>query len=353
MIVLFQLRKVFGKFTQTDRDKVKNYERKVLTFPGLVTTLISLLVYLGVVILQLEINKHPGYQIDPYWQLGKSLANNLADILLVVGIGTLFLEYFGFVKYTRERIRDVLIDDDYLDILTPAKKTELHAKLQKDLYYSDLPETESDSLYNVVMTEVAPLIRDYYYKEYIMSVDCDITDDGLYIKKKIFKRTKVSQLKPEPRSLGVILTSYLCKIEGRKDEEVFKVKSLKFNGKDAKIRLIYEGIKDGTYNKKVLVNCDHLKFEDQATIEIEYETLVPIDDCFFTNRVNKSCLHYCIHFNFDPHKIRVAGRGFGFMEYGVKERMTIRKDMNGIVIRYINWILPGDGTCFTILRKES
>jgi hypothetical protein len=101
------------------------------------------------------------------------------------------------------------------------------------------------------------------------------------------------------------------------------------------------------------ITCNDLIIKDNSILEIEYETIVPLYDCHFVNRVNKPCQHYVIHFNYDENEVNISGQGFGFMEYGEKDRMIIRTEKHSKVIRFTDWILPGDGTIFTILPKIS
>ena len=87
---------------------------------------------------------------------------------------------------------------------------------------------------------------------------------------------------------------------------------------------------------------NELDFDDKIFIDLTYETYAEISDIVYSHQINRPCKHYCVHFNYSQ-DIDVDLVGFGFMSNDNKEKTRVVATKNGKMLRFMNWILPGDG----------
>jgi hypothetical protein len=94
-------------------------------------------------------------------------------------------------------------------------------------------------------------------------------------------------------------------------------------------------------------------FSKECVLEIEYTTIVPVDDYVYSIRTDKPCQHFCAHFLHDDNALDTIAQGFTFMAYGDnKKRIEKRNQKIDKMIRMSNWILPGEGAIFTVKKKD-
>ncbi|MHB9095572.1 MAG: hypothetical protein ACYC21_12965 [Eubacteriales bacterium] len=303
---------------------------------------------------------------SPWLTTLDSALQNLGNILITVAIGSTVLNYYGFIKHMRDRIKEVIVGHDYIETMSSKKKKSLIDRLEKALFFKDIPDLGDNSLFDTVKTQVQPLLTEYYIKEYIVTVDCKVEKD--HIIKKVLKEIEYANLIPD-KEVEIDFTPLDAdfKVIDQQEEDLEKIKKhyqlkrFKFGSEDytEKVNVVYEKKKDDGINKDTYdwsARCDmnsigKLLFKNSVTLKIETESIVPRDDVHLIHRVPRPCKNYCIHFNYNSDECYVVGEGFGFMDVSPHSNVEYRRNKNGLVIRFKSWILPGDGVIFTILDK--
>lgn len=342
-----------------DKQKTKKAEKEMLHLPGLALILIGLMGFAIILIVKMVFFD---FLSSPFFVAFDEIFTNVSNVFIAVGLGSVILEFFGYIKYIKERLRDILIDDEYLEILNVEKKEELVNKLEEELYYPGVKYVDRTSLFHVVKDEIKPLLKEYYFEEYLIRVKCEIYNQK-YFKKSIYKKIVYNHLKPEENIFisNPPLRIHLNSIEGQK---VFQLTKFIFGTSEEDKDLTQKVLKyvnddkptQSGYDLMYTINLEEIKEEfklkdGQAKIILEYTTISAIeDDKYYSHRVSRPCKNYCIHFDYDPNLLVVHGEGFGFMDT-IKSRVEQRNHGDSQVIRFFNWILPGNGVNFTILPK--
>lgn len=346
----------YFKREKSDDEKRRFYEKYTLLLPGVISILVACLFFSWEIDIMIQIADTQNIDLE----IKKNIYNNIAIVTMTFGLGSIILEFYGFVDYMRRRIKDVIIEEDYLKMLSDTKRKEIKRKLEKLILFPNVKEISKDSLYHVIERDITDILKDYYYKEFIISVNCTYEED--HLKKTFFKNITFAHIDPNKEiKLDHFINSCFTLFSDEK-KKIFELKKCIFDGENVmdKIDVEYEDIKNDSnldgkiYKKRVIVKSksgELLKFKNKATLEMEYDTFVPKEDNNFTSRVNKPCQHYCVHFNYNEEEATVNWEGFGFMEQGKRHRLLTRKERNGITIRFKDWILPGDGSVFMIVQK--
>ena len=297
----------------------------------------------------------------------------LSIAVIVVGVSNAILTLSSFTEYIKKHLMEILISDNYLKELSIEKQKELRNKLQKHIHsYVDL---DGDGFFKFVQDEMDVLIPDYYYKEYVTHVYCKLIE-GDKIKKTIKRRIVIS--KQRYGEITVNVSDFFCTWVHPKDSVILKKISI-----DGETKTRYYELKDelkdklprdleiespesnnlidissgeaeeNAYSKQYSLVGDNLVLsENDITICIETETTVGIDDHLYIQRVMKPCKDFTVHINYPSEAIKVDCNAFGFMTK-YKNNREIHVDEEGSsVIRFTNWIFPGDGIICNILKKE-
>ncbi|OPX86833.1 MAG: hypothetical protein A4E53_02866 [Pelotomaculum sp. PtaB.Bin104] len=299
---------------------------------------------------------------DPY-KLLFSVLHEVGISLFILGSITILLELGDFREYFFRRLNDSLIRDEYICNLHPDKLKALENRIQKVLYFKDQPSNKDSFFYNV-QNNVKPLIDGCYYDDYEIRIDCKIEND--LIKKKITKRFEIINPVRDILYETVPINALMRNIDGIDDKYLYQLEMLLIKTittteqgsnclaenitDDIKInytRSIDEAIKE--YNLKVY--CEHkIEVEERCIVELTYNTITPLTDQHFTHRVGKPCKRYRCIFYLNPNEnYDLTGYGFGFMD---RNNTAFKNSFSsGIEIIFKDWILPGDGVIFTILKK--
>lgn len=278
------------------------------------------------------------------------LTKEVGIALFIIGSISIIIELSDFTEYIIKRLTDIVINNAFLDLLTIEQMSKLKTKIHEKLYFTDQPH-DPESFFYTVENRLVPLLRDYYYNEYTINIECWIEDS--LIRKKIHRRIELFNPRNENLSTKISIEVNMQAIENIDNENLFKIISFKIDSIDRtnELNLSFSkisGIDDEKYNLKV--SCAYeINFCDTCVIEQIYETLVPISDIHYTNRVLKPCKRYSISFFVYSDNYFLKGYGFGFLEHKKLVKTVFSK---GMKIQFLNWILPGDGVIFTLLKGQ-
>lgn len=293
-----------------------------------------------------------------YKPLFSSLLNVISMITsMIVGIGvsTLCLDFFSYVQYTRERLKEIVVEKDFIETLSDDEKKELVDKVEKSLYFQSEKEP-SRSLYENIKARVIPLLEEPYLERYIIHIDCYIDEEKGIIKKKFHREMIICSLE-DNYSYQLPFSMYMKRIEGIEDENLYKINECLFQKK--------------TYTEETKFNiCNHGIHKDSVQfystyefnlrkgnniIEMQYETIVPISDLEYCHYVSMACKTYSASFSIhSDERYMVNGHGFVLDDIANRDGVDVVKKVkqdNTVFLTMGDWIMPGEGCAFFIIPK--
>lgn len=335
----------------------ENMKKKRL-FPSLFPVTVIIL-SLGLMILSCYLEFNPSSntsKLEIIEHLGMGLIKEIAIALFILGAISIPMELTDYTKYFLSKLTDIMINDNYIEKLDDEKKKKLKQTIEEQLYFKDKAH-DKNSFFYTVQRDVSRFLDGYYYNKYDITVECFFEKDAngdVIIRKLLRKKIEVVNPKHDSIKLGIPIKSGLQSIAGFDDGDILKVKLASVDGmditKEAIDKIVQCKYTDNRYN--LHFSCDlEVDLKGQMVIETVTETIAPITDVHFTHRVHKPCRQYSITMLWHSNEYTIHGYGFGFMdETSNKPDKTYVS--NGIILKYNNWILPGDGVLFTILKKE-
>lgn len=327
---------------------------KELLFNGLTNKLIAiLLLAIGIFAMFYTVS----IKDSPHALLYKYIdfISSIGQLLVAFAAGSIMLEWFGYVNYTRKRMCEILLNDEVLNVLTKTRKQELKSAILHNLYMPKIPNN-SNSLVDMFDKELDNLMKDYYYEEYISYIDIIIEDNKII--KTIKQSLKVKSINATECHLHRLLSIHEFSDDTKSN--IVTLLELKINNKVINIGLKSETEphdKQNNYSTRYFIDLKdkeiqpYIKFHDTLDIEIEYQTTIDLFDRVYTHQIDRPCKHYCIHFNLLTPNYDLDLFGFGFMSLGNRKRKKIVKTQSGYMLRFTDWILPGDGISATLLDK--
>lgn len=296
----------------------------------------------------------------------KDIMSTCGQILVAFAAGSLLLEWFGYVNYTRKRMCEILSDNEVLNVLNTKRKRELKSAILHNLYMPN-KTLEENNIATIVDNEMDTVLKGYYYEEFISYVDASIIfsdNKEKLIKKDIRITFNAKSVKGEKCVLDSLISTYLDPIKD-KDIKPLTLKKLMINDtnmtdtfKDKIVDKANEGDLKDTYTRRYRLDKDidgfkeAMTFTDNIFIDMEYTTIVKIDDLVYSHQIDKACKHFCLHFNVNPDEFDLMVQGFGFMSLGRGQRQRTIRTKSGYMLRFLDWILPGDGAIIVLREKE-
>lgn len=301
----------------------------------------------------------------------KSLLDSIGVVFVTLGIGTLFLELGEFTEYFIERLTDVMLKDEFLNYINPAKMEEMKQKIETKLYFNG-NKIGKDNFYYIVHHALTKLLHTFYYKECFILIKCNIDEEKMLIKKNIHKSIKIINGIDKDKNgkskskISIPFGGEFKSIEGKNIEDIYKIRSVilkketileehnafviedhteKVNSELAKILRSpdkYKENEDGFYS--IILDFDY-EFDacETCTIELDYESIVPITDNYFSNRLSAPCQNFTIVYNLTNHDYTLDGFAFSFLKDDYGDAALIHKSDNSMLIKFSDWVMPGEG----------
>lgn len=281
-----------------------------------------------------------------------------------ISLSSILIEWFGYVNYTRNRLSEILVEDEVLNVLDMKRKKELKSALIKNIYMPN-KTLEENNIATIVDNEMDKVLKGYYYEEYISYIDAyKIEENGEhYIKKYIRITFTAKSVKGDKCVIETLLSMCLEPIKSSNLNPV-ELKKLLVDKND--LTNIFKdtlnindntGDLKNTYGKTYSLCKDnknfkkYMTFNDTIYVDMEYSTIVSMDDLLYTHQIDKACKHYCMHFNVKADEFDMVVVGFGFMSLGNTKRQRCVNTNNGYMLRFLDWILPGDGVNIVLKEK--
>ena len=282
------------------------------------------------------------------------VAGSLFSAFIVLGMGTLFFELYGYLSYFRKRIAEVFTDKEMVDILDIDYKKNLKHRLMESIY---APNTkDSNEILDLFNEKLSNLLDAYYYSYYNIYVHCSqhVEKKKRYIKKTIEKEVEYKEVNSNRHNCIENILEVSCKQICDPGIKVFELESIYVNGK-----LLTEGeyeivpISGAGKTYSLIYRCmlkERKAIEDSLKIKIKYKTVVPHEDKHYSIKIDHLCKKMICQFSFDNAKYEVMGIGFNFSVDSRKSFDIISRDTL-CEAKSKDWVLPGEGVSFSIFNK--
>ena len=337
-------RKITGKF-QKHWDSFK----RLGVYPFILMS-ISLFIMYKLALSELPVEVSTAVEFNNNEFIIKSILKEVAIALFILGSITIMLEFGDFTEFTLRKLTSIVMKDEYIERLDDGKLEELEKRIENKLHYKDGTFHE-DCFYETIKTKITPLVKQSYYSKFIGNIECIIEDT--YVKKITYKKMEITNPSDVNIKETLCFGSKTSILENIDDDKLYTITSFKIDSVVKAYPKIVTTplIGDDEYN--IEFNGSYpVEISGKGKILIEYtlESLVPLDDIHYINRVLKPCkeFHFTLTVDSEPKDYILTGNGFGFMASEKFYKTSLRK---GLMLGFNDWILPGDGIIFTLQKK--
>lgn len=298
--------------------------------------------------------------------------------MIVLSVGTMIFELFGYLTFFRKRIAEVFTDKQLVNILDTKYKKELKYNLLQSIYKLDTEDRRE--ILNLFDNQLSDVLQTYYYNLYDLHMECEIIkkEEQSYILKRITKHLELKEMDSEKTNFFKCLVDHSCKdIEEFSDSEILKINSVKinntvlkeddyvcnYNGGDSnkcKLKLkrhkkensnVDNNLETEPYQKRFIVDlAQPVEIKDLLIVDVDYSTIVPIEDKFFSQKCSLLCKELRATVGFKKEEFEVLANGFKFSTTP-QSAFKINNYETLTEVHTRNWLLPGEGLIFTFFRK--
>lgn len=333
------------------KNRKKFWQKIHVGLLGIIFLLVGILILVILHIIDVSINQELVQQLtdsnlieyikrlhtnSSYYSIVQPILYNMAISLIVLGCGSLLLELYGYASYFRKRLFEVFVEKDALAILNEEYKKKLKLNLIESLYSPNT--SDSQEILTLFDSKLPDLLNSVYFSFVKITADISIFQNT-YIKKHFFRTIEIKEI--DTNKTNVIKTLFCITCEDISGVEVFKLhKITDGNGNE----LLGDSPQGNRVGNKIQYVCslkDELEIHGSATLEIEYTTIVPVEDTSFTLKIDKLCKQFNFSLSYDPKQIDTAINLFYFDTY--KKRYLSQKLESYNSITYSDWLLPGEG----------
>ncbi len=291
-----------------------------------------------------------------------SILNIVTSMVVGIGVSTIVLDFFSYVQYTRDRLKEIIVDKSFIKKLSDEEKRNIIFKTEESLYFKDgriLP----NSLYADVKKKITPLLDSCYFSEFLMTISCDIDEKNGVIRKEILKNMKIISNENDSE-FTVPFSVSLRQPDCEEVEQAYEIVSCIFRLEDVTDDFIAAQeeikIKEGerissSDDTRFKTNYSFKLKKGENILELRTKTVVPINDNVYSHYFTLPCMRYSATFNINNDNYSISGYGFALedkrgSEDG-KNNVNYSRVGNSLTIRINEWALPGEGSMFIIDRK--
>lgn len=156
----------------------------------------------------------------------------------------------------------------------------------------------------------------------------------------------------------ILFSCDLQKLDEISNEKLYQVKKLTIDSndftKDIRKKLTNPKDTSNESNDAYCIKFDatwNVQVKNQCDIFMETESIVPLDDICFSNKITMPCKRYEITFILKDPNYSLSWHNFGFLG-NHKDRIIEEPAKAGLVVGFKDWILPGDGVVITINKVK-
>lgn len=283
-----------------------------------------------------------------------TLGDTLLAIIKGLGMALITSTSISLLKLFIES-PETLTNYGFVNLLSKEELEKLKSEIQSILYFKKI-NFSNDNFYNFFERELSSLLDQCYYEHYTSLVSCRIHED--YITKTIV--TKFKLVNPSKKQIKdtIPFEAEMQKVAGFDLNQLYRINRFVINSEDCtegireRLKITDKGEKcNDAYCVKISTSWE-FTVKEYCNVEIETETVVPINDVCYSNQVTKPCKRYNIVFTINDPSYKISWYNFGYMrkdnkeEY--KERVFAEPLDNGLTLGFNSWILPGDGAVIAI-----
>lgn len=279
------------------------------------------------------------------------------DILLAgiksLGVAIITSTFINVLKYWIEST-ETLVKHGFINRLTKEEMKDLKVKIESELYFRD-NNHDKDNFYNFFEHELSSLLNESYYKIHKTKIECRVCEN--YISKTIRKKFEIVNPSKRECTIKIPFGAEMQRVEQIEIDKLYQIKKFVVNSEDftEEINERLSIVENCTENNDAYCIKVHTSFEikvkKECTIDMIIETIVPLDDVCFSNKITKPCKEYNIIFILNDPSYKLSWHSFGFMG-NHKDRIVEEPMDNGLEIGFKDWILPGDGVVISISKCE-
>lgn len=289
-----------------------------------------------------------------------NVLNTVCSMLIGIGAGTLVLDFFSYVQYTKERLKEVIIEKDFIKRLSDDEKKNLIFRTEESLYFKD-GKVLPNSLYADVKKKITPLLSSCYFSECNISISCEVDESKKVIRKEILKSMKIIS-NEDNETFQLPFVVYMRCADGEEKEPPYEILSCFFQDEEItdkfkegqKREFIKEQDGEVAPDGNVQYKQDY-KFKlkrGENRIELRMKTTVPIDDPVYMHTLTLPCMRYNAVYDVCARGYSVDGYGFALENKKETPRKNVSYSRIGhsLTINMDKWVLPGEGVLF-LLKK--
>lgn len=289
-----------------------------------------------------------------------SIINIVISMVVGIGVSTVVLDFFSYVQYTRERLKEIIIDKSFIKKMSDEEKKNIIFKAEESLYFKDgklLP----NSLYADVKKKITPLLDSCYYGEFDVTISCDVDVANGVIRKEILKNMTIISNESDA-TFKIPFSVSLQQANGGEIEKSYEVMSCIFGGNDVTSKFV-EAQKEKGKEEERAAGKEEIEYtfsenysfklkKGANTLQLRTKTVVPISDNVYSHYFTLPCMKYTTTFNINTEGYAVSGYGFA-LEDGVasedgRKNVSYSRIGKSLKIRIDEWALPGEGSVFII-----
>ncbi|WHH58645.1 hypothetical protein [Petroclostridium sp. X23] len=277
----------------------------------------------------------------------------ILSIIKGLGIALITSALINALKYFAENA-ETLIRNDFISILKNEELRSIKSRIDHALYFRGRNYDE-DNFYTFYEKEISSLLDSYYYKSYKTFIDCEFST--YYIKKTIRKQLEMINAGKKSCTTKIPFEASLQKVNGFDMNDLYQIKKFTIDSKDYTQEINEKlTICDNSNNStdEYCINAStsyEVAFEHRCQIDMIIETIVPIDDTHFSNKVTVPCKEYSITFKLNNPLYKLSWYSFGFSG-NHKDKLLYEIPLkDALEIGFKEWILPGDGVLIAINKK--
>ena len=223
------------------RDRQWDYIKVFLA--ALVPALIGFLDLLLLWIYEFIIYIHAGKALDPksiYAYAIQPTLYNIGIILIVLGIGSLFLEVYGYTSFFKKRIAELFTQYEMVNIFSDMYAIELRKNLLKKIYNPTCED--SNQLLSLFDEKLSNILGGNYYEKFEVTIRSRTFKLGnkWYIEKKIRKRMRLSAINKNTKNTVSIIQTVSCQKSQSHLITNFVINQLVLDGKLTKEKVDYK-----------------------------------------------------------------------------------------------------------------
>ncbi len=342
-------------FKKTQQWKERDNREKVIKSKAIFSIILGIVLIGTFLVIDFSFVQSSDSVYQPFFSSLLNVISMITSMIVGIGVSTLCLDFFSYVQYTRERLKEIVVEKDFIETLADDEKKELVDKLEKSLYFRSEKEL-SRSLYENIKARIIPLLEEPYLERYTIHIDCYIDEEEGTIKKKFHREMIICSLE-DNYSYKLPFSMYMKRINGVEDKDLYKINECLFRKQvyteEMKCEVCDHGLHKGSVQFYSTYEFNLRKGNN--IIEMQYETIVPISDLEYCHYVSMACKNYSASFSIhNDDKYRVNGHGFVLDDISNRDGIDVVKKVkqdNTVFLTMGDWVMPGEGCAFFIIPK--